>query len=65
MKPLIGWSFGGEDWEREDTGSPAVEQRAQLFLFARSPEGFRVIGSDLGHETGYVLYHFDLFKPES
>jgi hypothetical protein len=41
----------------------AANGRVQLFLFARSPESFCVTGSELGHEIGYVLYHFDLIKP--
>jgi hypothetical protein len=39
--------------------------QAQLFIYARSPENFHLKGSGLGKEVGYVLYHQDLFKPES
>jgi hypothetical protein len=58
---LIGWSLSTEDYTRAP--SPATEGRAQLFLFARSPDSFRITGSQFGQEIGYVLYHLDLFKP--
>jgi hypothetical protein len=62
-KPVIAWSLNPEDLTRLGALSPAASERAQLFLFARSPAGFSITGSALGHETGYVLYRFDLFKP--
>jgi hypothetical protein len=62
-RPLIAWSLGTEDFTRLNASSPAANERVQLYLFARSPEGFRITGSELGHETGYVLYHFNLFRP--
>ena len=65
VKPLIVWSLGTEDFTQINATSPAVNGRIQLFLFARSPESFCITGSGLGHEVGYVLYHFDLFKPET
>jgi hypothetical protein len=65
VKPLIAWSLSTEDFTQPDASSPAAKRRVQLFLFARSPEGFCIAGSGLGHEIGYVLYHFDLFKPET
>ncbi len=63
--PLIAWSLGAENIGQTKLLPPQPGDRAQLFLFARSPESFSVHGSDFGHETGYVLYHFNLFKPES
>ena len=65
VKPLIAWSLGAVDFTKLNTSSPAANGRVQLFLFARSPESFCITGSELGHEVGYVLYHFDLFKPET
>lgn len=63
VKPLIGWGLRTEDLERLKPSDAGVSGRAQLFLFARSPESFHVSGSQLGHEIGYVLYRLDLFKP--
>jgi hypothetical protein len=63
VKPLIAWSLGAEDFTKLNAPSPPANGRVQLFLFARSPDGFNISGSALGHETGYVLYRFDLFKP--
>ena len=65
VKPLIAWSLGAQDFTQANASSPSSNGRVQLFLFAHSPEGFGITGSELGHETGYVLYHFDLFKPET
>lgn len=62
-RPLIGWALGSEDFARAP--SSATAGRAQLFLFAHSPDSFCVSGSHFGREVGYVLYHFDLFKPGS
>jgi len=65
VKPLLAWSLGAEASAQSNAPSPAANERVQLFLFAPSPESFRLAGSGLGHEIGYVLYHFDLFKPET
>jgi hypothetical protein len=62
-KPLVAWSLGTEDFNNPAATSPSANRRAQLFLFARSPQGFAIAGTELGHEVGYVLYRFDLFKP--
>jgi hypothetical protein len=62
-RPLIAWSLATEDFTQPMTPTPAANSWAQLFLFARSPEGFGITGSELGHEIGYVLYHLNLFKP--
>jgi hypothetical protein len=37
----------------------------ELFIFTRSPEGFGLSEKHFRSETGYVLYHLRLFKPES
>jgi hypothetical protein len=63
VKPLIGWGLRTEDLDRLKTLDASTSGQAQLFLFARSPESFCLTGSQLGHETGYVLYRLDLFKP--
>lgn len=63
VKPLIGWGLRTEDLERLNSSDASTSGQAQLFLFARSPESFCVMGSQLGHEIGYVLYRLDLFKP--
>jgi hypothetical protein len=65
VQPLIAWSFGAEDFTQRIASSPRANEQAQLFLFTRSPESFCILGSGLGHEIGYVLYHFDLFKPKT
>jgi hypothetical protein len=62
VKPLIAWSLGAADFTKPNAFSSSANGRIQLFLFARSPESFCITGSELGHEVGYVLYHFDLFK---
>jgi hypothetical protein len=64
-KPLIAWSLGTEDYTNSTAFSSAGNEQAQLFLFARSPDSFSINGTGFGHEIGYVLYHFDLFKPGS
>jgi len=63
VKPLIAWSLGAVDFTKPDALSSSSNGRVQLFLYARSPDGFGLTGTGLGHEVGYVLYHFDLFKP--
>ena len=62
-KPLIAWSLGTRDFTQLVASSPTANEHIELFLFARSPDSFCITGSELGHEVGYVLYHFDLFKP--
>jgi hypothetical protein len=65
VKPLIIWSLGAEDYNQLNASSPVVNGKVQLFLFARSPGSFGITRPGLGDETGYVLYRFDLFKPET
>jgi hypothetical protein len=65
VKPLIAWSLGAEDFTQTNAPALAANTHVQLFLFARSPVGFGIASPGLGHEIGYVLYHFDLFKPET
>lgn len=63
-RPLIGWSLGvGGATDGRPVSASAGDGRAQLYLLARSPESFGVTAPGLGREVGYVLYHFDLFKP--
>jgi hypothetical protein len=64
---LIVWSLdpiAGEKGFQSGGAPQATEGRVQLFLFARSPKGFGVAGGEF-HEVGYVLYHLDLFRPET
>ena len=63
VKPLMSWCLRGDDSEHRVMPGQEADRRVQLFLFARSPQSFSVLGSQLGRETGYVLYHLDLFKP--
>ena len=63
VKPLIAWSLGAVDFTKPNALSSSANGRVQLFLYARSPDSLCITGSELGHEVGYVLYHFDLFKP--
>ena len=63
VKPLIAWSLNLKDFTQPKVSLPASNDRVQVYLFARSPESFCITGSGLGQEIGYVLYHFDLFKP--
>jgi len=44
--------------------TPAAD-RVQLLIFARSPEGLGIRSGSFGESIGYVLYHVDVFKPES
>jgi len=60
-EPLIGWSLSTEDF----TANRAADDRAELYLFARSPRSFGVTGSQFPREIGYVLYHLNVFKPGS
>jgi hypothetical protein len=62
VTPLIAWSLRRGNFTQTNTPPPA-DDRAQLYLFARSPESFHVTTPGLDKEVGYVLYHFDLFKP--
>ncbi len=42
---------------------PLAADQAQLFVFVRVPEGFRLQGGDFKSESGLVLYVQDIFKP--
>jgi len=64
---LIVWSLGKgigmEGWQNPNVSRPAREA-VDFFLFARSPKSLGLAGGEF-REVGYVLYHFDLFKPET
>lgn len=62
VKPLIAWSLETVDLTQSKALARQAGGHVQLFVFAHSPASFGVAGSDLGHETGCVLYHFDLFQ---
>jgi len=63
---LIGRAVGGtEGFAQSFTRPPPAKDRVQVFIFARSPDTFRVKGEQFGKRMGYVLYHIDLFKPEN
>lgn len=64
-KPMIVWSLGAAGFAKTEGSSSAASGHVQLFLFTRSPDGFHISSPGFGHEVGYVLYHFDLFKPET
>jgi hypothetical protein len=64
--PLIGRAIGGTPAFYHFFGhSPFPKDRVQVFIFAKSPEAFRIQGRHFGKRMGYVLYHIDLFKPEN
>ncbi len=42
---------------------PQPPDQLQLYIFAKSPEGFRMEGKGFGREIGYVLYVRDVLKP--
>ena len=42
---------------------PQPPDQLQLYVFAKSPEGFRMEGKGFGREIGYVLYVQEVVKP--
>jgi len=64
-KPLLGWSLNAANLTPTNAPPPAMDGRVQLFIFARSPESFRIAGPQFVREIGYVLYHLNLVKPGS
>ena len=64
VRPLIARSIGGtQNFRHYVDVPPSSADRLQLFIFARSPQEFGLVGKGLGKESGYVLYHLDVFKP--
>ncbi|MFH1421568.1 MAG: hypothetical protein ABIH42_02495 [Planctomycetota bacterium] len=43
---------------------PSCLDRAQVFIYMRTPESFKLVREGLGEEKGYVLYHQFIDKPE-
>jgi hypothetical protein len=65
-KALIARSIGGtEAFPHRVEYSPLSDNRVQVFIYARSPEGFEIKKTGFGKETGYVLYHVDVFRPQT
>ena len=59
--PLLGRALGGKGVVRRYVAPPAYSgEGLQLFIFARSPEGFELKHKRFGKEMGYVLYHLAL-----
>ena len=64
LRPLIARCLGGTEGFLYRVETPRTlddDARIQLFVFARSPDAFRVQPEDLCEEMGYTLYHMDLF----
>ncbi len=65
VRPLVARGIGGTDAFRYYVDLPARDDRVQIFIFARMPEGFELKKTGFGTETGYVLYHVDVLRPGS
>jgi hypothetical protein len=65
MLPLLqARALGGTDGFRQSIPQrPLPPDRAQLWIFARAPEGFRMRGEGFSKEEGYVLYVQDILRP--
>ncbi len=65
LRPLMARAVGGtEAFQRYVAPPPPPKDLVQLFVFVKSPRGFSMAGEAFGNETGYTLYHIDLFRPE-
>lgn len=61
---LLARALGGTDqFQRYIESSPLPADCLQLFIFARSPDGFRVRAKGFDKQTGFVLYEQKIFKP--
>ncbi len=73
LPPLEGLRRAARTVVARAVGSPSVSQsyeetmlkreRAQLFLFAKSPDSLRIAHGDFSHQISYVLFHIQLFEP--
>ncbi|MBM4041080.1 MAG: hypothetical protein FJ290_21480 [Planctomycetes bacterium] len=54
---------GSRFFLREFARRPPDDEHAQVFLFARAPQGFAVQGGRFGRQVGFVLYCVDVFRP--
>ena len=45
-------------------GKTTSRECAEVFVLARSPDSFSAQGKGLGQETGFVVYHTRVSKPE-
>ncbi len=59
LRALDGRDFFNQGIDR----GPQPADQLQLFIFTKSPEGFRLQGKGFGGETGYVLYVQEVLKP--
>jgi hypothetical protein len=65
LRPLMARAVGGaETFHRRVVPPPPPNDVVQLFVFVKSPPGFSTAGKTFRNETGYTLYHIDLFRPE-
>jgi hypothetical protein len=65
VRPVIAYALGGtRNHYRQIAYPPAGEGHVQLFIVARSPDGFAAQSSGLGEHRGYVVYHVHLFRSE-
>ena len=65
LRLLIARATGGTDDLPYRIDVPGRDDDTlELFLFAESPEGFRLRRNPFGREAGYVLYHLCLHVPE-
>jgi len=64
VRPLIARSLGGtRSLPLYVSHPPAPNHVVQVFIFARSPQGFRLKADGLGREAGFTLYHLTLSRP--
>jgi hypothetical protein len=65
LRPVMARAIGGTEqlgYHVEPLRS--LPDGVQLFILAPSPDEFSLTGRNLGKETGYVVYHVDVFRPE-
>ncbi|MFC1806702.1 hypothetical protein ACFL09_06995 [Planctomycetota bacterium] len=66
VRPVMAHALGGtRDFHKQVILPPTGKDHIQLFIVARSPEGFHAQGKRLGKRKGFVVYHVHLFEPEN
>jgi hypothetical protein len=65
LRPLIAYALGGRNVFSQYVESAKISRndRAQIFIFARSPETFHLTGKGLGKDKSWVLYHREVANP--